>query len=234
LDNKFFAGMAFAIVAAVFVGFARTYFLAGVFHAKLPSPLVHVHAVVFSSWIIFLLVQIWLVSAGRLGWHRQLGMFGAALAFTMVVLGLLTATESFARGFSPPGSRIPPATFYAIPVFEVLTFCVLFVAGFIMRVDGAAHKRLMLIATFSLLGPPINRWPVSIIHRIPPLTSLVIVLFLSFLAFFDLWTRRRIHRATAIGGSFLIISQLLMFPIGQSHPWHLFADWVLKLWSRAV
>jgi hypothetical protein len=45
LDNKLFAGMAFAIVAAVFVGFARTYFLAGVFHAKLPSSLVHIHAV---------------------------------------------------------------------------------------------------------------------------------------------------------------------------------------------
>jgi len=233
LDNRFFAGMALAIAAAVLLGFAHTYFLAGMIHARLPSPLVHVHAAVFLSWIIFLAVQIWLVSSGRVGWHRRLGMFGAALAFAMVVLGLLTATQSFARGFSPPGSEITPATFYAIPVLQVLTFCVLFAAGFIKRVDGAAHKRLMLIATLAILGPAINRWPFPIVHKIPPLTSLIVALFVSFLVVFDLRTRHRIHRATATGGLFLVISQFSMFPIGQTHLWHGFADWILKLWTGA-
>lgn len=233
LDNRFFAGMALAIAATVLLGFARTYFLAGMFQAKLPSPLVHVHAAVFLSWIIFLAVQIWLVSSGRVGWHRQLGMFGAALALAVVVLGFLTATQSFTRGFSPPGSSIPPATFYAIPVMQVLTFCVLFAAGFMKRMDGAAHKRLMLIATFAILGPAISRWPFPIVHKIPPLISVIIVIFLLFFVVFDLWTRRRIHRATATGGLFLVISQFSMFPIGQTHLWHRFADWILKLWTGA-
>ena len=97
VDHKFFAAMAGAIIVSVFLGFAHTYYLAGVFKAKLPSPIIHVHAVVFSSWVLFLTLQIVLVSAGRVSWHRRLGMFGAILAFAMVVFGLLAATQSFAR-----------------------------------------------------------------------------------------------------------------------------------------
>ncbi len=231
LDNKFFAAMAGVILATVLVGFAHTYYLAGVFKAKLPSPIIHVHAVVFSSWILFLILQIVLVSVGRVSWHRSLGMFGALLAFTMVAFGFLAATQSFARGFSPPGSGIPPATFYAIPFFEMVTFLVLFVAGFLMRFDAAAHKRLMLIATFELLGPAIGRWPLAIVHKVPPLVSLIIVLFLLSVGAFDLSTRRKIHRVTLKAGSLVIVSQLLMFPIGQSALWHRFADWVLRQWT---
>jgi len=221
-------------MGTVFLGFARSYFLAGVFRAKLPSPLVHVHAVVFTSWIIFFGVQIGLASGRRIGWHRRMGVFGAALALAMVVLGLLVATEAFARGFVPPGSKLSPAAFYAFPVMQTLTFAALIVSGFVKRFDGTAHKRLMLIATFSILGAAISRWPFLIIHKVPVLISLILVLFLSLLAVFDLWTRRTVHRATATGASFLIVSHFLMFPIGQTHLWQNFANWILKLATNVL
>lgn len=232
-DRRFFTAMVAVIVGTVFLGFARSYFLAGAIQAKLPSLLVHLHAAVATLWILFLAIQIALIATRRVAWHRQLGMFGAALAVAMVVLALLTATESFARGFSPPGSKSSPAIFYIFPVFQAVTFCVLFAAGFLKRSDGAAHKRLMLIATFSLLGPAINRWPFAVIHRVPPFTSLIILLFLLSLVGYDLWTRHRVHRATAIGGAFLIVSQMLMFPIGRTQAWHHFAAWVLNLWNAS-
>jgi uncharacterized membrane protein YozB (DUF420 family) len=230
-DRRYFAAMAAVVVGTVFLGFARSYFLAGAIHAKLPSRLVHLHAAVATLWISFLVIQIALIATRRVAWHRQLGMFGAALAVAMVVLALLTATESFARGFTPPGSKSSPATFYVFPVFQAVTFCVLFAAGFLKRSDGAAHKRLMLIATFSLLGAAISRWPFAVIHRVPPLTPLIILFFLLSLAGYDLWTRHRVHRATAIGGAFLVVSQALMFPIGRTQAWHHFAARILNLWN---
>src|SRR5258708_22296765 len=63
-DNVFFSGMALLILITVFTGFARTYFLAGVFRAHLPNLLIHVHGAVFSSWILLLITQTALVSAG--------------------------------------------------------------------------------------------------------------------------------------------------------------------------
>jgi hypothetical protein len=61
-DDFFFSAMALLILTTVFVGFARTYFLAGIFRAPLPSLVVHIHGAVFSSWILFLIAQISLVS----------------------------------------------------------------------------------------------------------------------------------------------------------------------------
>jgi hypothetical protein len=40
LENLFFPGMAVLILAAVFLGFARSYYLAGLFKAPLPNLIV--------------------------------------------------------------------------------------------------------------------------------------------------------------------------------------------------
>jgi hypothetical protein len=52
IDKLFFPGAAVLILGTVFIGFARTYYLAGVFRAPLPNLLVHVHGAVFSLWIL--------------------------------------------------------------------------------------------------------------------------------------------------------------------------------------
>jgi hypothetical protein len=51
-ENLFFPGMAVLILATVFVGFAHTYYRAGVFHAPLPNLIVHIHGAVFSFWVL--------------------------------------------------------------------------------------------------------------------------------------------------------------------------------------
>jgi hypothetical protein len=47
-DHSFFSNMSLLMLATVFVGFARSYYLAGVFHAPLPSRIVHIHGAAFS------------------------------------------------------------------------------------------------------------------------------------------------------------------------------------------
>src|SRR5437016_13264714 len=78
-ENLFFSGMAVLILATVFLGFARSYYLAGVFKAPLPNLIVHIHGAVFSSWILLLIAQTSLVAAGRIDLHRRLGLLGLRL-----------------------------------------------------------------------------------------------------------------------------------------------------------
>ena len=99
-EHAFFLSIALLIVGAVFIGFARTYYLAGVFRAPLPSLLVHIHGGVFSMWILLLLAQVSLVAAGRVNLHRCLGLAGCGVACTMVILGLMVATDALARHFT--------------------------------------------------------------------------------------------------------------------------------------
>jgi hypothetical protein len=228
-DDIFFSGMAILILGIVFLGFARSYYLQGVFGAHLPNLLIHVHGAVFSAWILLLIAQTSLISAGRVALHKRLGMFGAALAAAMVVLGFLAGTDALARGFVPPGYRLDPWTFYVNPFFNTLNFCVLIVAGLRARSDGPAHKRLILIATIALLGPAIGRWPFHFVKSPIVLLGSLDLLVLLLVAF-DLWSRRRIHPATLKGGLFLMISLHLMHPIGRTSAWHYFATLMHGLW----
>jgi hypothetical protein len=56
-DRFFFSGIVLLILVIVVAGFARSYYLAGLFGAHLPSRLIHMHGAVFSAWILLLVVQ---------------------------------------------------------------------------------------------------------------------------------------------------------------------------------
>ncbi len=229
-DDIFFSAMAILILGTVFLGFARSYYLAGVFQAHLPDPLIHVHAAVLSAWILLFIAQTALISSGRTEVHKRIGIFGAGLAASVIVLGFLAATDSLARGFVPPGSKLDPRSFYAIPVLSIAVFCVLVVWALRARSNGPAHKRLILIATISLMGAAVNRWPFPIFHS-GIVTSAVVAFYALLVAGFDLWSRGRVHRATLRGGLFMIICHQFMVPIGLTPVWHHFATAALRAWT---
>lgn len=225
-DNYFFSGIAFLILITVFVGFARTYFLAGVFRAPLPNLLIHIHGVVFSSWILLLITQTMLVSAGRVDVHRRLGLFGFGLACLMVILGVLAASNSLARGFAPPGSGFDPRTFYAIPIGGMIIFATLIFFAYRARFNPAAHKRLIMIATIALLDAPTGRPPFTVITARPFFDSTFIFLFLLLLIAYDLWSTGKVHRATAWAAAFVLVVGQLRVPIGSTTAFHNLANWV--------
>jgi hypothetical protein len=62
-----------------------------------------------------------------------------------------------------------------------------------------------------------------------PITgALLSYLFLLMLVGYDLWSTRKVHRATLWAGTFLIIMQQIKIPIGKTVAWHAFASWVLS------
>jgi len=223
-DDYFFTGMSLVILGTVFLGFARSYFLAGVLHAPLPSPIIHIHAVVFSAWILLLVVQTALVSIGKVRWHKKLGILGAVLVFLMLVLGVVAAIDSQKRHFAVPGLDSP--TTLAIQFSQLAVFAILVSWGIHSRSDAPAHKRLMLLGTIALMGPAISRWPFAFLHAFPPATGFIIDAFLLIVVAFDLLTRRRVHRVT-VAGSLLIFAMIpAMFALGHSPFWRHFTRWV--------
>lgn len=138
-DHLFFSAMAVLLAAAVFIGFARTYYLAGVFRAPLPSLIIHLHGAVFSVWVVLFVTQTALVSARRVDVHRRLGIAAFFWACLMIVLGLLAATDALARGAGPPGSN--PKAFFAVPVGDMLIFATLIFFSFRNRTKPAVHKQ---------------------------------------------------------------------------------------------
>lgn len=227
-DSLFFCSMAGVILASVLVGFAHTYYLAGLFRAPLPNLLVHIHGAVFSLWILFLIAQTSLVAAGRVDLHRRLGLLGFGLACLVVVMGVLVATENLVRNY--PGATengFGSRAFYAIALSDMLMFSTLIYFAFRNRFNPAAHKRLILIGTLSILDAAFDRWPIPVAwwdDRVTPLLCTYPLLLL--LIVYDRWSTGKIQRATLWGTGFLIVVQQGRDAIGHTAAWQSFATWV--------
>jgi len=228
-DNVFFSAMALLILATVFLGFAHSYYLAGIFRAPLPTPIVHIHGAAMSCWILLFITQICLVSAGRVDIHRRLGIAGFVLACLVVVLGVLTATGQLVRrAAEPPGPGGIDAKFiYIIALTDILIFATLVFFAFRKRFNPAAHKRLILIATIALTQAATGRWPFAFAQGIG--SFLIQFAFLVPIVGYDLWSMRKIHRATLWASIFLVVLQVIKIPIGFTHAWRAFATWVLSV-----
>jgi hypothetical protein len=225
-DPLFFSSMALLLLGSVFVGFAHSYYLAGIFGAPLPSLIIHLHGAAFSCWILLLVTQTSLVAAGRVNIHRRLGVAGFLLACLMVVLGAMAATDSLFRAAGPPGRD--PQFFYIVPLTDMLIFATLIFYAFRFRSNPSTHKRLIFIGTTALLIAAFGRWPIEIIRGNPAMAGLCSYVFLLFLVAYDLWSMHTIHRATIWAGAFLIFVQQIRIPIGRTAGWHSIAAWVLS------
>lgn len=224
-DRQFFLAVTLLLAAVVGIGFAPTYYLAGVFRAPLPSRIVHIHGAIFSAWIILLIVQAGLISARRVGWHRKLGMAGFVLAIAMVVMVVLTVADLAARVKGNPSMELVLGLL-SVTFTDAFDFAVLAGFAFALRRDAAAHKRLIIIATICLTRAAFFRWHVPILYRHIYAAYAATYVLLLLLAGYDLWSTHKIHRATLWGSVFLIVMGQSTRIVGPSAPWHAFAHWV--------
>lgn len=220
----FYVGLSVVIATTVFAGFARTYFLRSFSGLPPLMPLLHLHGIVFTSWIVLLLTQTTLVATNRVAVHRRLGIAGGVIALLMVVVGTTTAIIRAKQGAAPTG--VPPLVFLAIPLFDMLVFSILVGAGFKFRRQPDVHKRLMMLATISILAAAIARLPFGILQAGPPAFFGLTDLFVVACIVYDLIARRRPHRATVWGGLIIVLSQPLRLMISGTGAWMAFATWL--------
>ncbi len=209
-DHIFFPTLATLIAISVFVGFAQTYYLHGMlrvpaFKAVLAPPfpwIVHVHAIVFSSWIVLLMAQTSLVAANRVGLHRRLGLIGFSLACVMLPVALAAMSTQMVRLHPPSRPLVLPwFQFVDLGVFSALVYL-----GYRQRRNPPAHKRLVMIGTIALLDAAFGRWPLAIAHH-QQMADFSCFFLVLLIAGYDLFSVRRIHWATALGGVLFVLSK---------------------------
>ena len=177
-------------------------------------PTVHIHAAVYVSWLILLTVQTVLIGRGRFALHRRLGEFGAGLAGLVVLMGLVATYVVENLMFGTP--RADPA-FISTLLVDVLNFATLVTAGLLLRGDAAAHKRLMLLATMSLLQAGFIRWWGPGMHAAFGkgflggwmADYLGVSLLVLGLGVYDLVTRRRLYPAYVFGAIWILSWQVI-------------------------
>ena len=224
--RNFYVAMAVIAAVIVFAGFSRTFFFNSHFAKRNLTSLMILHGVIFSCWLALLIAQTTLVAANRIDIHRRLGAAGAILAALMIVVGMTLAIHAAKYGFQTPGLP-PPLIFLVVPFFDIVVFAVLVGAALYYRGQPDTHKRLMLVATISILPPAFARMPFQIIGATLPFSPFIlgdIVLIGCIL--WDVAIHRRLHRAYLWGGLLFFLSFPLRMAIAGTSVWQTFARWL--------
>jgi hypothetical protein len=216
----FHTGMAIALLVTAVAGFGPTYFLKGFYDTPALTLLLHAHGLVFTSWLLLLLIQSALVAAHRVDLHKRLGIAGAIIAATMIPLGFMTAVEAARRGVATPG--LEPIVFMIFPVGAVVMFAGFIGAALWKRRKPEVHRRLILLGTVSIMTPAIARLP--FIGKNPVLALAVSLLFVIAGMIHDWKSRGRVHPLYIWGGLIILLSGPVRSGIGHTAAWRAVAQ----------
>ena len=220
----FHTGIAVAFLVTAFAGFAPTYFLKGFYDKPPLTPLLHAHGFVFTLWLVLLVIQSGLVAAHRADVHKRLGIAGAVLAATMILLGFMTAIEAARRGVATPG--LQPLVFMIFPVGAVVMFAGFIGAALWKRRQPEIHRRLILLGTVSIMTPAIARLPFA--GRSPVFALVLSLLFVVAGMIHDWKSRGRVHPLYIWGGLIVLLSGPVRSGIGHTAAWQSFARWIVE------
>jgi hypothetical protein len=224
-ERRFYGGFTLAILLAILVGFAPSFFLRGLVEPFGPlkplRPAVLVHGLVATAWVVLLPLQAWLISTGRRRLHTQLGKIGFALGAVIAASAYVVAMGLYREPVTPP---LTPALNVVLPLTDVATLCVLLPLAWVRRFDAQAHKRLMLVIACLVAGAAIFRLPMWDRSGIGGFVVIHLALFATLvpLWIWDLRTRGRLHRATLLGSAFLAVDMFGRLLIAQTAAWAAF------------
>ena len=212
----------------VFAGFARTYFLKGLFGTPQLALLLHLHGIVVTAWFVLFVVQTRLVSMRRVDLHRRLGVFAAVVAALVVLVGGGVAVHASRRGFLSDPNSMRDILGLAILSGFLLDFALFVGLALYFRRRADFHKRLMLLGTCSILAPAINRVPVPFIQAGDLWVTFGLLDLCALLCIaYDAIRNGRLHPTFGWGGLFLLLTFPFCLFVAKSSAWIHFAKWIL-------
>lgn len=195
-------------------------------------PLVFLHGILMSTWIIFFVAQSSLIVSGNRKLHMSLGVAGAVIAALLVIVGVNTAIASV--HYNPDeykhiwGAR----RFLSLMLTNILGFGMLAAVGLKYRRRPEIHRPIMFLATLFVAGPagffriPFIRGPImAAIHTIfatwVPMLILGVFLVLIKRLMTRSWDRYFILGLVGIG-----LACVLQFFVANTAWWYYLAGFV--------
>jgi hypothetical protein len=221
-ERRFFSTYMIVLAAAVFIGFAPSFFLRGLVEPFGPlrplRPIVVVHGLITASWLLLFPIQARLIATNRWALHKRLGNFGFLMAAGMMTTAYLLAVHIYHEPAPPP---LTPAMNVVLPLSDFLTLCVLVPLAWRWRMDGARHKRIMTVIACLLAGAAIFRLPFGDRTSLLGIFYVHLALFATVLPLWawDLRALGRLHRATAFASAIVFVDMFGRLLIAQSAAW---------------
>src|SRR6187401_2808055 len=185
--------MVLAMCFFVFGGFGIHSFVPALQGNFPPAPpVVHLHGVVFISWMLLLLVQSALVSAGNVKLHRTLGTWGIAQGTATILIGLMMQLVASGRGYASGRPAGTDGLYLGLLAF--LGFAAMFTLAIRNRTRPDIHRRMILFAMLPVLPPGVNRFWANALGLADPVPT-----FWLYLTLWSMAAAILVHQRRATG-----------------------------------
>jgi hypothetical protein len=153
-----YLGIALLFAAIVTWGFWRSYFSPLISGTAERPWVVHVHAAVFVGWVLLLIAQAALASAGRLRLHRQVGVAGMAYGALVFLVGVIVSIGAPALRVRAGNFPIEVGGMVAVlSLADLVLFGALLALAFAYRSRPQVHRQWIIAATAALGGAAVGR-----------------------------------------------------------------------------
>ena len=203
------------------VGFWPKYFGPLVLGTLVQPLLIHLHATVFTGWLVLFFLQAYFAATKRIQLHLALGRAGIWYGVLVIVMGLTTGVIRSAA--SPPGRA--EALLLAI-IEDMLMFAGFFGVAIWYRKRPKVHRPAMVVAATSLLIAAVAR-----MTFVPPGASRLAIWSMPILigAAVDFRQTRSVHPVYLIGLSVCVLRIFNVSIIASTGAWGSFAHRVFGL-----
>lgn len=189
------------LVLAV-AGFWPQYFSAVAGRAPAPTTqfwLIHLHATLFTVWMLLYISQAGLVLAGQTRLHLKFGPWLAGYGLVIALVGVYAAGLLAHRLGVRENDPNAAASFVLFPLIDMVFFAGFLTAAVAWRKRPDLHKRAMLVATFSIavvgLGRLVYRTGIESAFLWQPMTLAPLLIALAY----DLYVCRKLYSILVIG-----------------------------------
>lgn len=228
LAGRFYIGTACLALVVALAGFLPTFFLPlvrGAFSAPL---VVYLHGALLFAWLILFATQATLIRRQRPSAHRRMGWVAVALVPCIVVSGIAVGVSAMKRDVAAGGGETAVSSLVGT-VTALLLYAALAAAALWYRRRPDYHKRLMLLATLSILWPAWFRFR----HYFPSVPHPEIVFAIVFpdsliLAAMirDRLAVGRVHPVYLVAGLALIAEHVVEAILFDTPAWRAVAHWL--------
>jgi hypothetical protein len=210
----FIAGLVIVSVA----GFFPSYFKPIIYGTLDIGPLIHIHGIIFSIWLVLILSQPILIHFRQVKWHKRVGRFAGFYSIIMVILGLL-ATFDMVERYTAIGMGKEIRAHSIIPLTEIGMFAIFITIAILKRNSSETHKRLILLSNLAILPAAFARLFVWIGVTNLPAIFIMMQSFLAIAVLRDFFLFKRIHPVYVWGGFSLFSIELSRIFIAETNQW---------------
>lgn len=216
-----YLGLSALMALIAIVGFWPKYFGPLVFGTLVQPLLIHIHATVFTGWLVLFVLQAYFAATKRIHLHLALGKAGIWYGLLLIVVGLTTGV--IRSSASPPGRA--EALLLAI-IEDMLMFAGFFSVAIWYRKKPKVHRPAMVVAATSLLVAAVAR--MTFLPAGPGRLAIWSLPILIAMAIEFRYTRK-VHPVYLIGLGVFVVRAYNGAFIAPSAAWGSFAHWVFAM-----